>query len=394
LIDALLEDASLPPHELVLYGRHPAHLHLVREYAAHRLGPLGWEVVASTELHVALIGAHYILHQIRYGGLEGRVEDEQLASEFGTVADETLGPGALNAALRMAPYLRAMAATIATTAPQAWVLNLTNPLSIAVAVLVDGGVTRCIGLCELPSTTARKIAALLNVPLDDLEWHYRGLNHRGFIVRLARSGVNQSSTLLQRLGNGDIGGIPASVISELRAVPTKYYALIHGRRGPALGRAEFVRALGDQILCELQAAPHATPSSLRRRRLDWYSESVVPAIAALHSARPRRQVVNLPSEDGLIRELHASVSTAGVVPEPPPDVPQRVHDLLTRFEQHERRVLEAVEHPSAATIGAALAADPTIDPSASSALADELSKRHAVSANQEYEVRDSSRVLI
>jgi 6-phospho-beta-glucosidase len=377
LIDALLAEVSLPPHELVLYGRHRANLDLVREYAARRLGSLGWEVAGSTELREALTGAHYILHQIRYGGLEGRVEDEQLASKFDAVADETLGPGALNAALRMAPALRAVAAEISATAPHAWVLNLTNPLTVAVSILADEGVTRCIGLCELPWSTARTIADVLELPLARLDWHYRGLNHRGFIVRLVCGNTDQFPSLLRRLGNGSIVGIPAAVIARLGAVPTKYFSLIHRRGSHASGRAQFVGALRDRILSELQMLPHTTPPSLRRRGLDWYGESVVPMLAALHASRPRRQLVNLPCPDGLTRELHASVSAEGIVPEPPVDVKQGVHDLLFRFEQHERRVLEAIMHSSRSTIATALAADPTVEPSMIPALADALSTRRA-----------------
>jgi 6-phospho-beta-glucosidase len=383
LIDALLADVSLPPHELVLYGRNRANLDLVRKYALRRLGSLSWEVVASTELREALTGARYILHQIRYGGLEGRAEDEELASQFGAVADETLGPGALNAALRMAPALRAVAAEISATAPQAWVFNLTNPLSIAVAILTEEGVTRCVGLCELPFSTVRTLAAILDLPPDHLDWHYRGLNHRGFIVRPSCGGIDQLPRLLERLGNGHLGGIPAAVIADLRVVPTKYYSLLHQRSRPVSGRADFVRALSNRIFFELQARPDTTPTSLRWRRLDWYAESVVPTLAALHASRPSRQVVNLPCWDGLTREVTALVSAQGIVPEPPVDVNPRVRDLLIQFEQHERRVLEAVMHPSLATVEAAIAADPTVGRSAAPALADALWRRHPASGTHD-----------
>lgn len=377
LIDALLDDRSLSPLRLVLYGRHREDLDLVRAYAAPRLGPLGWEVAASTDLHQALSGARYVIHQIRYGGLEGRDEDERLASRFGAVGDETLGPGALNSALRMAPLLRVVAGAISAAAPEAWVLNLTNPLSVATTILADEGVQRCIGLCELPSSTAGMVAGLLGIPLNRLDWHYRGLNHRGFIVGLASAGRDQLPRLIARLGGETLGGIPASTIAELGAVPTKYFALIQRGGGSPPGRAEYVRDLRNRIVQELRTAPEEAPPSLRLRRLPWYAESVVPALAALQSDQPGRQVINLRCEDGLTREMHAGLSSAGVSPETPPSVPDPVRVHLERFELHERRILAAVRSPSQETIENALNVDPTLESASTRSLTEALCARHA-----------------
>jgi 6-phospho-beta-glucosidase len=336
------------------------------------LKPLGWEVEASTDLVEALSGARYVVHQIRYGGLEGRAEDELLASGFGAAVDETLGPGALNSALRMAPQLRVVARAIVSVAPDAWVLNLTNPLSVATSILAEEGVRRCIGLCELPASTAGLVATLLGLPPSRLDWSYRGLNHRGFIVGLESDGQDQWPHLLERLGEGSLGDIPAATIVMLGAVPTKYFALVQRARRPAPGRAEYVRELRDRIVRELQSAPHLLPPSLRMRRLPWYVESVVPALASLRSSRNNRLVVNLPGEDDITREMHATLSAAGVTGEAPPVVSKPVQDYLERFELHERRVLEAVANPSYETVAFALAADPTLEPGADSTLADGL----------------------
>ncbi len=377
LIEALLGDRSLSPFELVLYGRTRDSLELVRAYAASRLGPLGWEVVASTDLPEALSGARYVIHQIRYGGLEGRDEDERLASRFGAVGDETLGPGALNSALRMAPLLRVVAGAISAAAPEAWVLNLTNPLSVATTILADEGVERCIGLCELPSTTAGMVAGLLGIPLSRLDWHYRGLNHRGFIVGLRSAGEDQLPRLISRLNGDTLGGIPASTIAKLEAVPTKYFALMQEAGGPPPGRAEYVRDLRDRIVQELRTAPEIAPPSLRLRRLPWYEESVVPALASLGSDQPLRQVINLRCKDGVTREVHATLSAGGLSPEPPPRVSEPVRIYLERFERHERRVLDAVRSPSAETIENALAVDPTLGSASVRSLTEALCARHA-----------------
>jgi 6-phospho-beta-glucosidase len=377
LVEALVADWPSPPMELVLYGRDAGVLELVRGYTAFRMGAFGWKVEASTQLGEALSGARYVIHQIRYGGLQGRREDELLASRLGVAVDETLGPGALNSALRMAPQLRIVAGAIAAVAPDAWVLNLTNPLSVATSILYGNGVKRCIGLCELPSSTARMVAAMLDLPPGRLHWGYRGLNHRGFIVGLEDEGQDQFHRLLARLGAGNLGGIPAATIAAVGAVPTKYFALVHGARDLTPSRAEYVRCLRDRIVQELRGAPSVLPPSLRLRRLPWYRESVVPALASLSSSTASRLVVNLRCEDGTTREMHATVSAAGVTREAPPTVPAPVRDYLERFELHERRVLEAVAEPSYEAVAAALAADPTLENGAGSSLVDAVWANYA-----------------
>jgi 6-phospho-beta-glucosidase len=277
----------------------------------------------------------------------------------------------------MAPQLRVIAGAIASVAPDAWVLNLTNPLSVATSILSEEGVKLCIGLCELPSSTAGMVATLLDLPPSRLDWDYRGLNHRGFIVGLKCDGQDQLPRLLVRLGDGNLGGIPAAAIATLGAVPMKYFALVQGAHGPAPGRAEYVRGLRDRIVQELRSAPHVLPPSLRMRRLPWYAKSVVPALASLRSSKTRRLVVNLRCEDGITREMYAALSAAAVTGEAPPAVPATVRDYLEQFELHERRVLEAVANPSYETVASALAVDPTLAPGASSALANAVWANYA-----------------
>src|SRR5271163_542825 len=129
-IDALAQAGyRLPPCALWLHGRNGQNLESISRYSAACLEPLGWSVNSTTLLREALEGAYIVIHQIRYGGLDGRAEDERIAAEYGAAADETLGPGALHSILRTVSELRSVSREIALSAPEAWVLNLTNPLS-------------------------------------------------------------------------------------------------------------------------------------------------------------------------------------------------------------------------------------------------------------------------
>ena len=364
LIDALAAAAHrLPRCALWLHGQNRQNLESVCRYGVARLEALGWAVSSTTTLREAVDGTYIVVHQIRYGGLTGRDEDERIATEFGAAADETLGPGALHSILRTVSALQCVSREIASAAPDAWVLNLTNPLSAVTAVMLDCGVTRCVGLCELPSYTARRAADVLGVPFDEIHWQYAGLNHRGFIVGLQHCGRNLLIELANRPGEDTIGGITARQISEFGALPTKYFQVVCGRERPQTGRAAFLSALRDQVAVELLHDVSTTPPSIRKRYLEWYSLSVVPMIVALHSPEQSREIVNARQSNGLVEEVHANVSFNSIEALPPPAVSSSsVRKWIDNYRAHEEGVLRCVEEPSPASIASALLADPISPP--------------------------------
>jgi 6-phospho-beta-glucosidase len=373
LVDALAAPGAPAPAELALHGRHQPMLELVAGYAARRLGPRGWRVRWSTDLGEALGGSTVVLHQPRYGGLEGRREDEALALRFGALPDETLGPGGLNAALRMVPELRHTARAIAGAAPDAVVVNLTNPLSVCTALLAGWCAQPCVGLCEQPRATAARAAAVLGVPMDRVEWSYAGLNHRGFVVRLASGGADLIAALGPALCGGALDGVPAAEIERLGAIPTPGFRLVRGwGTAPAAGRARELDGLRRRVAGELRARPGVQPPSLGLRAMPWYADSVAPFLAALQAALPGEHVVNLRGGDGVVREGAALVSRDGVVPLEPVPCTGEVGGWLRRFEAHERAVLQAVGDPTRGALCQALALDPLAPAAAVEPIADAI----------------------
>jgi len=304
--------------------------------------------------------------------MTGRERDEAVATKFGCPADETLGPGALHSILRTLAELRKTGREMAESCPDAWVLNLTNPLSLVTAVLMEAGVNRCVGLCELPLVTARQACEVLELPPEEVEWRYAGLNHRGFVTELRYEGRNRIEDLPSRLGTANVGGIPARVIAELEALPTKYFRIISGMERPAVGRAAYLDSLREEIAGELKRNPETSPPSLRKRYLEWYPQSVVPMIAALLSEDATLQTVNVPGPGGLVEERQAWISSRSCEFSPEPAVNGAVGRWLARYRAHEEAMLRCVRAPSQQTIADALAADPVVDPRNVGAMAEAL----------------------
>lgn len=352
---------AIAPQALVLAGRDPNRLEAVARYVRHRLSGPGRSVDWTTEARAALRGARLVVHQVRYGGTAGRQADEDLALACGLMPDETLGPAALQSALRIVPMLDATCAMLVRECPDALVLNLTNPLSVTTARMIKSGV-KCIGVCELPRVTVQQAAAVLGEDPRQAAWSYVGLNHRGFVVGLAWNGVDRIGELAARLGSDTLDGIRADEISALDAIPTKYFRLVSGNTSPPHGgRAAFLEGLRQQILEELRSDPERSPPSLRQRYLAWYPQAVVPLIEALSSPRPSLLEVNALTDRRVVEEGRAPVSAAiGIGAFMPARMPESVAHWIEGFRRHELLVLDAVEQPSFHTIRGALMADPMV----------------------------------
>jgi 6-phospho-beta-glucosidase len=361
LIDAI-DAAGLTGYgrQIMLYGRKVEHLQLVERYASRLLTAQGWTVSSCRDLEHALDDASIVLNQIRFGGMERRIQCERFCARSGVVADETLGPGALLSGLLSVPELRSICAAIRRYCARAWVLNLTNPLSAVTAVMIQTGIQNCVGLCELPWVTVQEAARVCEVPATAIEWAYQGFNHRGFVYQLAHQGKDLIPTLCGRLQNRSLLGIRAETIADLNAIPLKYFRLLIERGGGEIGRAEALSRLSERIWTELGANINVSPLSLRDRYLEWYGQSVVPLISCLLSGGQGVHVLNLASGDGLVREVktHVRNGTTEVLPQPVTN--ESLAAWLKIFERHERAFVDALKHPDKERVFSALSADPTV----------------------------------
>ena len=361
LVEALRAASDdIPPCDLRLFGQDLDALERMAGYGERRLGALGWTVSGTPQLDEAVDGAAIVVNQIRFGGLAGRARDEDLARRFQLPADETLGPCGLTAALRVVPRIRELAAELGRRCADAWVLNLSNPLSITTRAMIRAGApARCVGLCELPAATVVETCRILHMSLADVEWDYAGLNHRGFVFSLRHRGEDLLPSLPRMLEGRTIFGVTGEEIRRVGAVPLKYFRLSVSAGKPlAGGRADFLSELKQAIAREMEDRT-VPPPSLAMRDLSWYDGAVVPMIAAIFADGGRRMIVNCLRDDGLVREVPARVWRGGAdVVET--GLPSHLAPWLERWAAHERALLEAVDSPSLESIEPALALDPAV----------------------------------
>ncbi|GAA1507006.1 6-phospho-beta-glucosidase [Streptomyces albidochromogenes] len=139
-------------------------------------------VTVTTDLDEALRGADFVFSAIRVGGLEGRAADERVALAEGVLGQETVGAGGIAYGLRTVPVAADIARRVARIAPEAWVINFTNPAGLVTEAMSRHLGDRVIGICDSPVGLGRRVARVLGVAdpaaarLD-----YVGLNHLGWL---------------------------------------------------------------------------------------------------------------------------------------------------------------------------------------------------------------------
>ena len=255
---ALLE--RRPFDEIVLHDVDPERLDRIAGVLEGQAAEHGDRVPfrTTTDLDDAIDGADFVFVAIRVGGLEGRTVDEGVPLGHGVLGQETTGPGGICFALRTIPAMLDLAERVARRAPDAWLVNFTNPAGMVTEALQQVLADRAIGICDTPSALCRRVAAALGSPPDPLWFDYFGLNHLGWLKGV-RDGSGErlpellaDDAALDALEEGRLFG--AEWLRSLGMVPNEYLYYFYFA-------AETVEALGSRprgaFLLEQQAGFYA-----------------------------------------------------------------------------------------------------------------------------------------
>jgi len=154
----------------------------------------------------ALDQVDYCINEIQVGGFAATQVDFDVPLRYGirqTIAD-TRGIGGIARALRTIPAVVQIARALADAAPDAVLLNYTNPMAMVMdAVHRQVPELEAYGLCHSTEETARTLAGYLGVPYGELEWTTAGINHMAWFIRLAHEGHDLYPALFALAANPD-----------------------------------------------------------------------------------------------------------------------------------------------------------------------------------------------
>ena len=333
--------------------------------------------VTSTEsLGEAVEGADAVLVQLRVGGQAVRIVDESVPVACGCVGQETTGYGGLAKALRTVPVVLEIAERVRELAPQAWIVDFTNPVGIVTKALLDAG--HCaVGLCSAAAVFQRHFARVLDVEPERVELDHAGLNHLTWEVGVR---VDGADVLPQLVGEhvervAPATGLSADLVRRLGVVPSYYLhyfyehdAVVEHQREHR-SRAEEVAEIERQLL-ELYADENLAekPELLSRRGGAFYSEAAVELLASLFGRGPSpRHVVNVRNnralpflDDDAVVEVAAHVGADGLTPVDVPPLDPIQRGLVAHVSAYEELALDAAVHGGRERVFRALLAHPLI----------------------------------
>jgi len=139
------------------------------------------KLVATLDPKIAFTGVDFIFSQIRVGGMEMREIDEKIPLKYGLVGQETCGLGGFSYGMRSMKGFLEMVQFIQDYAPDAWILNYTNPESIiAESVRRKFPNIKIINACDMTIGIEELIAKSFGYDRKNWITQYYGLNHFGW----------------------------------------------------------------------------------------------------------------------------------------------------------------------------------------------------------------------
>jgi 6-phospho-beta-glucosidase len=366
----------LPIDELVLLDIDPDRLAIVGALAQRMVRRVGWSgaVRLTGDAREALEGAHFVIVQLRVGGNQSRLLDETIPPRFGFVGQETTGPGGFAKALRTVPIVLELAELTAEFgAPDAWVVDFTNPTGLVTQALLDQGHRAC-GLCNVAIGVQREVAAHFRVEPSRVRLDHVGLNHLSWERAILVDGVDRLPELLADPPPDLLEGEPIELVRALGALPS-YYLRYYYRTAEMLEHQRTGRTRAEEVL-EIEAglldlyrdpSLDTKPELLERRGGAWYSDAAAALVASLHDGAGDEQVVdvmndgaipNLPRGD--VVEITCRVDRAGAFGEPTEPLAPEMLGLVQHAKAYERLAIEAAITGSRSVALKALITNPLV----------------------------------
>jgi alpha-galactosidase/6-phospho-beta-glucosidase family protein len=183
---------SLHDAEIVLEDLNAQPLPLMATWVERiaALRGIGLSVTTTTDQRRALEGADYVVVSISTGGFTSMRQDLEVPAHYGirqSVGD-TVGPGGISRALRNVPVLVGIARDMQEECPDAWLLNLTNPMTALCRAVTRETPVKTIGLCHELTMTRFTLSLLFDTDFRGLGMQVTGVNHLPVITTLEVDG--------------------------------------------------------------------------------------------------------------------------------------------------------------------------------------------------------------
>lgn len=325
------------------------------------------EVHLTLDRREAIKDADFVTTQFRVGLLDARIRDEKIPLRHNVIGQETTGAGGMAKALRTIPVILDIVKDMEELAPDAWLINFTNPSGIITETVSKYSDIKVLGLCNVPVVMHKMAAEILESDEKDLKMDFVGLNHLVWGRKAYIDGENKISELLDKLAEGDfsdVENIPdykwsKELLQSLGMLPCPYHryyyltdmmlqeeieaAKSEGTRGEVVKELEkdLFEIYKDQDLKQ-------KPEELESRGGQYYSDAACDLISAIYNDKGTLHYVNVKNNgtvnclpDDSVIERTSYIGADGAYPLNVEALPPQVKGLLQVVNEYETLTIEA-----------------------------------------------------
>jgi alpha-galactosidase len=212
---AIADTPSLHGAHLVIEDIDPAPIPDMVDLVHHIAAVRGIHLNASgtTDQRVALDGADHVVVCISTGALDSMQYDIAIPERYGIrqPVGDTVGPGGIIRGLRNIPVLVGIARDMEDLCPDAWLLNLTNPMTTLTRSVLQTTDITAIGLCHEVTITQYSLSMLFGCDMRAMDLSVAGVNHLPFITRLTIDGADGLELLRDLLADPVARSAPLTI---------------------------------------------------------------------------------------------------------------------------------------------------------------------------------------
>jgi alpha-galactosidase len=297
--------------------------------------------------------------------------------------------------------------------PDAWMLNLTNPMTTITRAVNRASSIPCIGLCHEVSGVRRRFAETLNLPHTEISFSVMGINHLPILLNPTISGRDGKQVLREWINENGLFSLADQRLNTIRDI-------FHDRLAVKLTLLENLDLLfgaGDRHVAEFFAGFLTEPTQLgekygvilttidhrtelmnqRREALEAYvagtapqewtlsDEQLAPVMTALIGGPAGEFVINIPNQgqinnlpSDVVVECSASVDGRGVHPHALGAIPAAARGVIAGHVARQELIVESALTGKREPALAALATDSLVtDPSTIGQMLDEMIQANA-----------------
>ncbi|HLN41429.1 MAG TPA: hypothetical protein VK215_03190 [Acidimicrobiales bacterium] len=211
LITDLLGTPSLAGMHLVLEDIDPGPLEKMEAIARIADDKLGSKATVSstTDQRRALDGADFVVVTISTGGFKSMAVDIDVPARHGIMQSvgDSVGPGGINRALRNIPVLAGIGYDMEDQCPDAWLLNITNPMTTLTRTVCRETRIKTVGLCHEVGGFCMDLAIAFQKPHTAVRPVIEGVNHFPVICEVDVDGADGFELLAELVE--ELGGLDA-----------------------------------------------------------------------------------------------------------------------------------------------------------------------------------------